>query len=101
MRADPPLASRSSIRSRELEGSLRCHTPSVWSLWERGSDADDVHEALAERRSGERPHRSAGDPVMRNPSAGRTSIDDALGHLAAEPAVWVRIAAVVDETGVL
>lgn len=38
---------------------------------------------------------------MTPPSAARTGADEALTHLAGEPAVWVRVAAVVDETGVL
>jgi len=33
------------------------------------------------------------------PAAGRTGIDEALTHVAGEPAVWLRVAAVVDETG--
>ena len=36
---------------------------------------------------------------MTPPAAGRTGIDEALAHVAGEPAVWLRVAAVVDETG--
>lgn len=38
---------------------------------------------------------------MTVPAANRTGIDDGLRHLAGEPAVWVRVAATVDETGAL
>lgn len=33
------------------------------------------------------------------PAAPRTGLNDALTHLADEPAIWVRVPAVVDETG--
>jgi hypothetical protein len=39
--------------------------------------------------------------LVTTPAATRTGIDDALTHLADEPAVWVRVAATVDETGAL
>lgn len=38
---------------------------------------------------------------MTPPAAARTSIDEALTHLADEPVVWVRVAAVAEETGAL